>query len=185
MNVVYRGLVLSVLACALSLSAGERPNKKGEGDGPGGPGGKRVPEIDFILDHAKELNLTADQIKKINEQKNKIEDRREKMMKDPANKELYKEMMAARKSGDEDKLRELREKVKEKMAAGGGAGEDMRDEFVRILTPEQLAKLKEIRETEGPGMRKGERGGPGGKGGGEGQKPDPKKGVPSLFDNEK
>ena len=67
MNVVYRSLVLSVLACGLSLSAGEKPNKKGE-EGPGGPPGKRVPEIDFILDHAKELNLTPDQIKQINAQ---------------------------------------------------------------------------------------------------------------------
>ena len=173
-----------MLACVFSLSAGEKGNK---GEGPGGR--KGVPEFDFILDHAKDLNLTPDQTKKINELKGKVETKREAVMKNPENRELYKELMAARKSGDEEKLKDLREKVKEQMSKNGG-GEELRDELMKILQPDQLAKLKELRESEGgPGMKKGDKaerglGGKGGKGP-EGQKPDPNKGVPKLFEEEK
>jgi Spy/CpxP family protein refolding chaperone len=187
MKTVVRAFLLSVLALGLTLSAGEKGNKK-DGEGKGGPGGggmmKRTPELDFVLDHAKDLNLTGDQKKKINDLKDKVETQREKVMKDPENRELMKEVMAAKKSGDEEKLRELHQKVREKMNKGGG--EDMAGELFKILQPDQLAKLKELREAEG-----GPRGGKmaGGKGGGgkapEGQKPDASKGVPSLFDNEK
>jgi Spy/CpxP family protein refolding chaperone len=181
MKLLLRGLVLGVLAAALSLSAGEKPGNKGDGPGPGGKRG--APEFDFILDHAKDLNLTPDQTRRIKELKEKVESKREAVMKSPENRELYKELMAARKSGDEEKLKDLREKVKEQMAKSGGGGEDLKDQLMQILQPDQLAKLKEIRESEGGGMKKGERG-PGGKAP-EGKKPDPSKGTPKLFEDEK
>ena len=182
MKTVVRAFLLNVLALGLTLAAGEKGNK-----GEGGKGGmmKRTPEIDFILDHAKDLSLTGEQKKKINDVKDKMENQREKNMKDPENRELMKEVMAAKKSGDEEKLRQLQLKVREKMNKNGG--EDLMSEVLKALQPEQLAKLKELRESEG-GPRGGKMaGGKGGAGGKtpEGQKPDPKKGVPSLFDNEK
>lgn len=183
MSTLIRVLFLGLLAVSLNLSAGEKGNKEGKGGGMGM--GKRTPEIDLALDHAKELNLTPEQKKKLNDLKNKVEDQREKAMKDPETRELFKETMAARKSGDEEKLKQLQQKVREKMAAKGG-GEDLSSEFVKILQPDQLAKLKELREAEG-GPRGGKMaGGGGGKGAApEGKKPDASKGVPSIFDNEK
>jgi len=183
MKTLVRAFLLSVLALGLTLNAGEKPNK---GDGGGGKGGigKRTPELDFILDHAKDLNLTGDQKRQIDALKEKIESAREKIMKDPENRELMKEVAAARKNNDEEKMKELREKVREKMAKSGG--EDIAADIFKILQPDQLAKLKELRESEGGGRGKMAAGGkgPGGKPA-EGQKPDPNKGVPSLFDNEK
>lgn len=187
MTTLLRALLLCSLTLGLSLSAGEKGNNKGEGNkGEGGKGGgmgmlKRTPEIDFALEHAKELNLTAEQKKKLNDLKNKIEDQREKAMKDPEAREVMKEVMAARKSGDEEKLRQLHEKVREKMGGKNG-GEELMADFPKIFTPDQLAKLKELHKAEG-GPSKGGKGA-GGKSP-EGQKPDPKKGVPSLFENEK
>jgi len=181
-------IALAAIVLALDARAGQ---PGGKADGP------RAGLIEQILEHATELNLTADQKTKLEAlQKENVaklgENMREKMKNDPAAREVMKEMREARQSGDEAKIAAAREKVKEKLGADGlpGAGKpgegggDMREKLQKILTPEQMVKVKEIMENNRGKMREG---GPRGKGGEskeeKGQKPDPTKEPPKVFDN--
>ena len=142
-------------------------------------------EFEFIKKHDKELDLTAEQKKKIDALQEKAEKTREKMRDDPDTRKLFTEVKEARKSGNEAKLQELQAKVREMMQKQTG-GEPIMAELRNILTPQQLAKLKDLREAEGmkgPRERRKEKADGGATKTQE--RPDPAKGAPSLYDNEK
>lgn len=182
-NSVLMGAAL-VACCGLTLStrAGERERKGGMANG--GP-------IQHILEASKELNLTEDQKKKLHAIAKEFtaghdfESIREKAKDNPELREVMKEMKAARDSGDEAKMKELREKFRSKAGDGekgrDGAKGGVLAKLKDILTPEQMMKLKEIREKNGEG--RGGREGAGRDGDEEKRsKPDASKGVPDPFD---
>jgi len=174
-------LVLCAGTC--SVWAGEKGEKRMEKQM------ERNDQFTFIEEHAKELNLTDAQKKELKALHEKAKDAREKMMKSPEARAAMEDMREARKSGDEEKLREMRQKMMAEMGkdAEHSPAANMA-QIAKILTPDQQAKLRELREKEGkPTMaemrerRKGEKGGEKAVA----NKPDPTRGVPSLYDNEK
>lgn len=181
--------LLAATALAMSAHAGQP-----RGDGPQGG------LIGQILQHATELNLTADQKTKLEalqkENAGKLGDNmREKAKNDPAMREVMKEVREARQSGDEAKIAAAREKMREKMGTDGtpGAGKpgeaggDLREKLSKILNPDQMAKVKDIMESNRGKMKDGPGGGRPGRGGDskeeKGQKPDSNKEPPKVFDN--
>lgn len=182
-------MLLAALSVALfggfglhSVRAAERPA--------GGP-------LQKILDIAQELELSEDQktslkalVKEFTAEHAGKEGMREKAKSNPEMMETLKELKAARESGDEAKLKELRQKLVAEGGGAGGKGEGGRGEIIKklaeILTPAQLKKLKELREANGGGG--GGRGERGGKNKTESDsndktnKPDASKGVPNPFE---
>jgi Spy/CpxP family protein refolding chaperone len=188
-------LALFALALALPASAGEkggRPaagggDKGGQGQGGQGgdqPGPRRPPPggpLQEILDHAKELNLTEDQVAQL-----------EALKKDfrppppPGDKAGKREKRGDKPNGDGQKPAG---------DMGGDKPEKPRDppppppnekqaelfaKIREILTPEQMEKLREIHEKQPkPPGGKGGQGGGGDKGG---NKPDNSKGAPKVFE---
>jgi Spy/CpxP family protein refolding chaperone len=178
---MFRSMLMMVL-CVFSaaLFAGDKGERK-MGKMMEGPG----QEFEFIKKHDEELDLTSEQKKKIDALQEKAEKTREKMKDDPDTRKLFTEIKEARKGNDEAKLQELQGKVREMMQKQTG-GEPIMGELRNILTPKQLIKLKELREGEGmkgPRERRKEKM----DGGAEKtqERPDPAKGAPSLYDNEK
>lgn len=172
-------LIVAATFCVLAvpgLLAGDKGDRK-EFKGPG-------QDFEFIKKHEKELNLTSEQKKKISELEKKSEKLRDKMKSDPDTRKLFMEVKEARSAGDEARLEKLHGKIKEMMEKQNG-GETMLGELRNILAPQQLIKLKELRESEGmKGIRerRAEKGKTPSK---EPERPDPSKGAPSLYDNEK
>lgn len=173
------------LGC-LTLKAADRPNAGG------GP-------IQHIIDNAKELNLTDDQKTKLQAlvkdftAGHDASGMREKAKNNPELRETLKEMKAAKDSGDEAKMKELRQKLMSETGgaaagkdgakgAGAGAGHgEFIQKLAQILTPDQMQKLKDMREAGG--------GGAGGRGSkpdtsstDKANKPDASKGVPKPFE---
>lgn len=174
-------VVAAVFGLACVAGAGER--------GMGPPAGP----LQQILEHAKELNLTADQRTKVEALSKEMGGARDGAMREKLkdNPELAREMKEARQSGDQAKIKEAREKMREKMGANapGAPAEGKRGEVMQkltqILTPEQMKQVKEMREKnaqEGGGPRRGKDGAGGGDAN-KGNKPDASKGVPNPFDN--
>jgi len=137
------GIVVLALIAAVpfSVMAGEGGGRGGKGGGPGGGGGgagehKRPPLemiIKFALDHKDALNLTADQVSKL-----------EALAKNPPPKPEHK-------PGD---------KPPEGEAGGKGReGGPLKD----ILSEDQMDKLKELLKAEHPGGPGGGGPGGGGK----------------------
>ncbi len=162
----------------------------------GGGLGKGNGPLQQLLDHAKELNLTDDQKTKVEALQKEIGGAmrdpaamREKLKEHPELREIMKELKAARDAGDEAKLKELREKLRAAQGPDAPAkpGEGGRGEIIQklaqILTPDQMQKLRALREQSGgPGPRAG---GPGGKAPAADDKrakPDASTGVPDPFD---
>lgn len=181
---------LSVIAVAamtcMTISTARAGERGGMGGGP----------LQHILDSAKELNLTEDQKTKLQAlAKEHAANRdpaamKEKFKNNPAMMETLKEMKAARESGDEAKMKELRAKMMANGGGeGGGKGENAHGEILQklmqILTPEQMKKLKEMRENSGEhkGLeRRGKEGKEAEKGDDKSNKPDASKGVPVPFE---
>ncbi len=147
--------------------------------------------VQNILDHAKELNLTDDQKTKLEALAKATPARepgamREQMKEHPELRDTMKEMKAARESGDQAKVKELRAKIQTTIGAepakDGTKPAEARAEaaakIATILTPEQMKKLKELRESGamGPAAK-----GPGAPAENK-NKPDASKGVPDPFD---
>ncbi len=174
-------IAVATIACT-TISAARAGERGGMGGGP----------IQHILDAAKELNLTEDQKTKLHALAKELgathdpAAMKEKFKNNPAMLETLKEMKAARESGDETKLKELRAKLMASGGEGGGKGEGAHGEIVQklmqILTPEQMKKLKEMRENAGE--RKGIELRPtdSDKGNNKSNKPDASKGVPVPFE---
>jgi Spy/CpxP family protein refolding chaperone len=138
-----------VLLSASGLGAGQ-PRANG-GDAKGVLG-DHTPLVDFVLKHADDLGLTADQKAKLEALKEKIVKAREER-KDPEGRELVKQIAEAKKAGDEAKLKELREKMRELI---GKKAEQVREAIKEILTPDQAKKLHDLHAQEkGTEGRKG------------------------------
>ena len=157
------------------------------------PGADREGPVQRILDHATELNLSADQKTKLEALQKETTakmggEMREKFKDNPEAQEIFKELKAARDSGDETKLKAAREKYRAfalkngagdgKIAAGGAAkmGE-LREKLSAILNPEQLKQVKEILDAARSGAGAGAGGGTE-----KGQKPDTSKEAPKVFE---
>ena len=111
---------------------------------------------------------------------------REKIRNNPELRETLREMKAARESNDEARMKELRQKIASEMGGAGGIakGEAGHGEFIKklaaILTPDQMQKLKAMREAKGEGRAAagaGQSAAPD-----KTQKPDASKGVPNPFE---
>ena len=146
-----------------------------------------------ILEHAKELNLTEEQHTKVDALSKEIGGAREGNMREKLKEhpELAREMKEARDSGDEAKIKAAREKMREKLgpnapgAAADGKPREIMQKLQQILTPDQMQKIREMREKnmqQGGGPRRGGKDAPPSSGE-KNNKPDPSKGVPELFEN--
>jgi Spy/CpxP family protein refolding chaperone len=185
------GLVLICALLSLSLARAEgegegadqkKPEKPEKGE-KGDKGAARFLRdrfgAEFVLKHADDLKLTDEQKAKIKELAEKADKDREALRKDAKFEELLKKMQEARKAGNDEAgkaaQKELRDYVQSKVPEGDG----LREALAKILTPEQIEKLAEIRKKamderkggEGEGKRERKREGKG-EGKGEGAKPD-------------
>jgi Spy/CpxP family protein refolding chaperone len=177
-------LIGCALLCASQVRAeseregGDGQNKDGK-DGKKGdkrrerPDGQKPPPppppppqiFKAIMEHADELKITEDQKKQLHA----LHEEMQEVMEDPEIKELQKQ------------IGELHKKMKELIAKKGGmTDESLMDSIKKILTEEQVAKLKSMRPPEGPRGPKPER-----KERPEGKRGDPAKGPPPLYDHEK
>lgn len=173
------------VALVFTLAASTARAEAGQGGGKFGMGKAGGP-FEFILEHSKDLNLTADQKKSIEDLKQKAMANIEKFRQDPELRKLMQEMKDARQSGDTEKMKSLREELRGKM--GNGEGKDgPLEEIKKILNADQLAKVKELRAAEGGGKGegKGMREKHAAGGGDEQARPDPAKGAPPVFDGDK
>jgi Spy/CpxP family protein refolding chaperone len=177
----FVAVCLAASLVAGHCSAGEK-NGKGEG--------KRMlegrhPLFDMIKEHEADLNVTPEQKKQLKTLEDEVDKKREAMRKDPDTRELFKEVMEARKAGDEAKLKELREKVRGMMDSKNAGDKGVMDQLAKILQPQQLAKLKQLHEAEGGRMGGKLAGGPGRDKPEDHKAPDTNKGAPKLYDDEK
>jgi Spy/CpxP family protein refolding chaperone len=105
--------------------------------------------IAFILDHGKELNLTDVQKRELNTMRSLEMRTRTKIFADPEVRPLLAKALATRLKKDESASAEafgaLIQKVIEKSAP---VAKDMMEQLGKLLTPEQLAKIEELKEKE-------------------------------------
>ncbi|MCY3022872.1 MAG: Spy/CpxP family protein refolding chaperone [Planctomycetota bacterium] len=147
-----------------------------DAQGQGGPGPMLPPPpgtiLDFVMQHAADIKLTDEQKKKLEDLKKTLPPPPEKPVKpvkDPELMELYKKMMAAKQSGDTDAVEALRKQIADKIKQIAPDGGKCMDGLKAILTPEQMAKLKELwQATQKAGAGRGAGGQGGGHGGGQG-----------------
>jgi hypothetical protein len=157
---------------------------------PGKEGKRMAPDrgYDLIMENRKELGISDEQKKKLEDLHYKTMEQFEKMKSDPEMADLFREAYEARQGGDKDHAKEIRRKIRAAMEKKGGPTEEkVMLDFAQILTREQLTKLAELREKNGmdPNPMKSLR---------EDkkeerdavvtpeQRPDPNKGAPSLYD---
>ena len=106
--------------------------------------------IGFINEHEAALVLTSDQKEKLNEIAKKVEDKREQFKDDPELRDLFKQVHEARINEDEEKMKSLRKQMREAFDKKSGMSlESILLEMGKILTPDQLVKLGELRKAEG------------------------------------
>ncbi len=143
-------LILGTITCLGTLSAGEAPKR------PAGREGQRTGPLAFILEHRQDLDLSTDQVQKLEALQKKVKEAFEKLRDDPQFREHFKEILAARRAGDEEKARKLREEFREQAKGKMGGGQErLKEELQGILTPEQLRKLKDLRPEHGAGPKDG------------------------------
>ena len=149
--VCLAGLFCALNAAAEGVGGGARSGgSKSDGGGRDSNyilGPYRQPEMALIQEHAKELGITSDQRKKLEYLQDKIDQSRDKVLR-ATQKDLFKEIIVSKKDGDEEKMRELRDKARE-IVTKSGAGDELKDEYAKILSPEQIAKVKELKERGG------------------------------------
>lgn len=195
MNATKLVTLVALLLCVPAMAL-EKGDKKPGGPGMGGPmgeGPKHKP-YDVILNNAKELELTPDQISKLTamqkEEEAKMEQEREavreKMKNDPEAREHFKAMMEARKNNDTAKMEELKKQMRDKIEKNNGGekmkarGEDMKAKIAQVLTQEQMVKLKDVMdkhmENRALGVDEGQKG--------ERKKPGEGDKAPKLFEND-
>jgi hypothetical protein len=138
----------SVLKCAIvffavvmSLHAGEAkmPQKKQE-----------LQFFKLVIDHAAELNLTDDQKQKLLKLRDAATADFDKLKDDADLKALLAQAREARKSGDQQKAKELHKQLRDEIEKKGGdpLAKAVRDGEAQ-LTADQLTKLKEIQSGKG------------------------------------
>jgi hypothetical protein len=138
-------VILTILFVAPAVFAAAE-GKRNKGDKPLREGG-----IEFIVEHAQDLALTADQKTKLTELESKVKAAREKMKDDPDVKEIGRELYELKESGaDEEAMRPVRKKMREAMEKKSGMTmESVGQEIGKILSPVQLKKLAELRKESG------------------------------------
>ena len=103
--------------------------------------------VEFILEHAQDLSLDADQKTKLTELNTKIEAQKDKLKQDPEIRELFRDAKEAKDSGDETAMHAARKRLREAMEKKSGLKiEDMMQDVAKILHPDQLQKLAELRK---------------------------------------
>jgi Spy/CpxP family protein refolding chaperone len=138
---------------------GARKNTAGK-DGP----------LALVIQHAEDLGLNGDQIRQLQSLRDDLQSEREKMMQDPAVRELYQQALDAKKSGDTAKLEELKKQLMERARSHM---DNLKERIEAILTPDQLMKLRDYVNTKRPEGSEGPRE--------KGQKPDSNKPAPKVF----
>ena len=177
-------LVLGSLFMVLNSSAAE-----GQEKGKNRPAARWPSITGFIKEHEADLALTADQKEKLGEIDKKVEGHREKAKDDPELRDLFKQVHEAKKDEDEEKMKALRKQMRETFEKKTGMSlETILFEVGKILTPEQLAKLRELRTADGMdpkiagsirGLKRQEKNDTA-----EHAKPDPSKEPPKLYEEE-
>jgi Spy/CpxP family protein refolding chaperone len=128
-------LVPLILSLLLTVCAAARAYDKGG--------------IAFILDHAKDLNLTDIQKRELNTMRALEMRTRTKIFADPDVRPLLQKALATRLKKDDAASAEafgtLIQKVIEKAAP---VAKTMMEQLEKLLTPEQLAKIEELKEKE-------------------------------------
>jgi hypothetical protein len=180
-------MIAIIFMAVQGASAGDGTGGKGKNKGPAA-GGNNKEGVEFILQHEKDLDLTADQVKKLEDVSAKVNTQREKLRDDPEMQELYKDAKEAQDSGDKDAIRAARKKIREAVEKKSGLKvENVIADVAKILNPKQLKKLAELRKENGmenpaktaAADKQAE------KEDANHKKADVAKGPPNLYDNEK
>ncbi len=103
----------------------------------------------FILDHAKELKLNDDQKKKLNNLRAQEEHTRNKLLAETDMKVLIHKTIQAKLKNDEAAAQEAYgELVKKLVDKSAPVAKSMMEDLAKILTPEQIVKINELKEAE-------------------------------------
>lgn len=163
---IATGLALACLMSFTMATATFAGHGKGGGQGNGGGrgngDGKGKEMIEKIV---KKLELTQDQQARIKAIREQFKTTNATLIADV--KALHEQAQVARKAGDKERAQEIRSQAQPKMEQLKAAREQMMQQILAVLTPDQRAKLEKMRDArkdkrEGrKGERKGHRGGPG------------------------
>ena len=119
-------------------NAGGKEKKKGHA-------GAGTGVLKPIFDHAADLNLTDEQKTKLDKIKSDLDAAEEKVKSDPEVVSLQSQIKEAKAANDKDKMKTLHKELKDLIEKKGGdpSAAALKDADA-VLTPDQLAKLKEI-----------------------------------------
>lgn len=128
--------LLLAVSFSLNLCAGQAKNhKKNKGD-------KEWP-VSFVIDHDDQLKVSPEQMKKLEF----LQDMEEKILADPAVKEISQKLKQAKKSGDEQAVTAQQERLGAKIRErSGGQVSSFMSALGLVLTPEQMTKYREMRK---------------------------------------
>jgi Spy/CpxP family protein refolding chaperone len=158
-------LLLGIFLLTGTLAAADTKGR------PGGP--MHEGPLAVILEHRKELDLTNEQVQKLEAVKKEADEFREKLKNDPQMREMFKHMREGKTKGAEAPTQQQREELRDKIKAKfGGQMEHFKEELRGILTKEQLMKLRELLPQMRAAQGRGD-GGPKGGGRGDGHKRPP------------
>ncbi|HYF51368.1 MAG TPA: hypothetical protein VEJ63_18280 [Planctomycetota bacterium] len=197
---IHRNFICMLLAGALAANVYCGDEEAPKGKRPAKESGKERKKVgaqyeqqwdrgfDLLKENEKELNLSDDQKKKLESLRKEIGEKLSKLKDDPEMIELYTEMYQARQVEDKEHIAEVQKKIGKALDKKGLDREAMMLQFGKILTPQQLKKLAEIRKKNGMEenpMKKVREERAEDKKEAERERPDPNKGAPSLYENEK
>jgi len=155
---IWLALVALVLATGLQLQAaegGKRRNRGGDGGGGGHGGGaanlqpeKQGTLVDFVLAHAKDLELNEKQVEALTKLQSAVNAQREKLKADPEIAASTQKFQEARLDGNRKELRAARRELAQQMEKKSTDMKQLTGWMEQILTPEQKKKLTELRLAE-------------------------------------
>ncbi len=125
----------------------ERPKKDEGGEKPRRFGLFYPPTIETLK---KKIELTDEQVKKIEELRKTIADKCEALSQDPAVKAAQEELAKAKDAGDKDAIKAAETKLKEAMK-GFVPHKEWIEGLTGILTPEQMEKIAPKHKEQGKG----------------------------------
>ena len=131
-----------------AAKADDKAEKKGKA-GKNAGGGHIANLFKLALQHAGEINLTADQKDKLAKIKTDLDTQEAKLKEDPELVSLYAQVKDARKSDDREKAKQLQKQIRETLdKKGGDPAVGAAKEAESVLTAEQIAKIKEIQKED-------------------------------------
>lgn len=105
--------------------------------------------IAFILDHGKELNLNDEQKKKLNNMRTLEERTRVKLLAEADMKVSIHKVLEAKRKNDEGEMQEaFADLVKKLIEKSLPIAKGMMDDLEKLLTPDQIAKINELKEAQ-------------------------------------